>query len=132
MGNDYIALVEDKGKEIYVIKDTNNIPPGVNVSKLRPITYGELIYISVAGASKETKATVTRYPVINLGSIYPSGIYLKSTAIGRKVKVYIDNQILELPEYPVDGEKYFGSTSASVMHLGKLGGDLSPQIFTYR
>ena len=132
MGNDYIALVEDKGKEIYVVKDTNNIPPGVNVSKLRPITYGELIYISVAGASKETKATVTRYPVINLGSIYPSGIYLKSTAIGRKVKVYIDNQILELPEYPVDGEKYFGSTSASVMHLGKLGGDLSPRIFTYK
>lgn len=123
MANDYIALVEDKGKEIYVIKDTNNIPPGVNVSKLRPITYGELIYISVAKVSKEAKSTVTRYPVINLGSIYPSGVYLKSTVIGRRVKVYIDNEIMDLPEYPVDGEKFMGSISASTSHLGKLGAD---------
>lgn len=123
MANDYIALVEDKGKEIYVIKDTNNIPAGVNVSKLRPITYGELIYISVAKVSKEAKSTVTRYPVINLGSIYPSGVYLKSTVIGRRVKVYIDNEIMDLPEYPVDGEKFMGSISASTSHLGKLGAD---------
>ena len=123
VGNDYIALVEDKGKEIYVIKDTNNIPPGVNVSKLRPITYGELIYISVAKVSKEAKSTVTRYPVINLGSIYPSGVYLKSTVIGRRVKVYIDNEVMDLPEYPVDGEKFMGSISASTSHLGKLGAD---------
>ena len=123
IGDDYIALVEDRGKEIYVIKDTNNIPAGVNVSKLRPITYGELIYISVAQAARETKGTVTRYPVINLGSIYPSGVYLKTTVIGRKVKVYIDNEVMDLPEYPVDGEKFMGSLAASVQHLGALGGD---------
>lgn len=123
LGDDYIALVEDKGKEIYVVKDTNNIPKEVNVSKLRPITYGELIYISVASVAKQTKATVTRYPVINLGSIYPSGVYLKSTAIGRRVKVHLDTETLDLPEYPKDGEKYFGSVSSSVYHLGKLDGD---------
>ena len=123
IGDDYIALVEDRGKEIYVIKDTNNIPAGVNVSKLRPITYGELIYISVAQAARETKGTVTRYPVINLGSIYPSGVYLKTTVIGRRVKVYIDNEVMDLPEYPVDGEKFMGSLAASVQHLGALGGD---------
>lgn len=125
LGEDYIALVEDKGKDIYVIKDTNNIPKEVNVNKLRPITYGELLYISVAKVSKQSKATVTRYPVINLGSIYPSGVYLKSTAIGRRVKVHLDTEVLDLPEYPKDGEKYFGSVSSSVYHLQKLDGDQS-------
>ena len=123
LGEDYIALVEDKGKDIYVVKDTNNIPKEVNVNKLRPITYGELLYISVAKVSKQSKATVTRYPVINLGSIYPSGVYLKSTAIGRRVKVHLDTEVLDLPEYPKDGEKYFGSVSSSVYHLQKLDGD---------
>lgn len=123
LGEDYIALVEDRGKEIYVVKDTNNIPNGVNVNKLRPITYGELIYISVAKVSKDVKATVTRYPVINLGSIYPSGVYLKTTANGRSVKVYLDNETLELPEYPVLGEKYLQGTSAGLSHLSRLGAD---------
>ena len=126
LGEDYIALVEDRGKEIYVVKDTNNIPNGVNVNKLRPITYGELIYISVAKVSKDVKATVTRYPVINLGSIYPSGVYLKTTANGRSVKVYLDNETLELPEYPVLGEKYLQGTSSNTSRLARMGGDLSP------
>ena len=88
-----------------------------------------MIYISVAQAARETKGTVTRYPVINLGSIYPSGVYLKTTVIGRKVKVYIDNEVMDLPEYPVDGEKFMGSLAASVQHLGALGGDLFPDLY---
>ena len=82
-----------------------------------------MIYISVAKVSKDVKATVTRYPVINLGSIYPSGVYLKTTANGRSVKVYLDNETLELPEYPVLGEKYLQGTSAGLTHLGRLGAD---------
>lgn len=123
IGDDYICLLEDKGKDIYIVKDTNNIPPEVNEKKLRPITYGELVYIAVADSVKKVKCTVTRYPVTGPGSIYPSNIYLKSTIIGREVKVHMEGEVLELYEYPVPGQKFLSSMSPHYSHLKKLGGD---------
>lgn len=123
IGNDYVCLVEDKGKEIYIVKDTNNIPDKVNVNKLRPITYGELVYIAIADSVKKVKCTVTRFPVTGPGSIYPSNIYLKSTIIGRKVKVIMDGQEQILYEYPIPGQKFLSSMSPHYSHLKKLGGD---------
>lgn len=123
IGDDYIALVEDKGNVITVIKDTNNIPDGVNASKLRPITYAELCYISVYEVSKEIKAMVTRYPIQQIGSTYPSNIYLATTAPSRRVTVNIDDRSIEMEEYPILGNKYMNSVATNAAHLKRLGAD---------
>lgn len=124
----YVAMVEDKGKELTVIKDTRNMPPGVDKSKLRPLTYGELLYIAVAETTSKVKAVVTRYPVTGLGSIYPSRCYLVSTTRTRDVKVHMDGKTYELPEYPIFGEKYYQSLSPSSVMLQGLGADFSKDL----
>lgn len=123
IGEDYLALIEDKGKTIYVIKDTNDIPKEVNENKLRPITYGELIYLSVADMVNKVAATVTRYPVTEEGSFYPTKLYLKSTVIGREVNVYIDGIMKKYNNFPMEGQKFFNSLSPHYSHLQRLGGD---------
>lgn len=123
IGEDYVALIEDRKDKIYLVTDTNDIPREVNVSKLRPITYAELIYISVYDSVDKVACTNTRFPITGNGSFYPAYIYLKSTVIGRKVKLYMEGEEFDLPEFPVDGQKFLQSFSPHYSHLERLGGD---------
>lgn len=123
VGSDYLCLVEDKGSTIYLVRDTNNLPEGVNKKNLRPITYGELIYIAVADTVKNVRCTVTRYPITLIGSIYPSRPYLKSTDLGRKVNLIAENGEYTYYEYPIIGRQYISSVTVHSSHEPALGSD---------
>lgn len=123
VGSDYLCLVEDKGSTIYLVRDTNNLPDGVNKKNLRPITYGELIYIAVADTVKNVRCTVTRYPITLIGSIYPSRPYLKSTDLGRKVNLITENGEYTYYEYPTIGRQYISSVTVHSSHEPALGSD---------
>ena len=71
-------------------------------TKLRPLTYVELCYISAYGALKNKHATATRYPVLNLQNLVVYSIHLMSTAVSREVKLCNVNadSFAVLPEYP--------------------------------
>lgn len=123
VGSDYLCLVEDKGSTIYLVRDTNNLPDGVNKKNLRPITYGELIYIAVADTVKNVRCTVTRYPITLIGSIYPSRPYLKSTDLGRKVNLITENGEYTYYEYPIIGRQYVSSVTVHSSHEPALNSD---------
>ena len=108
----------------------NQPPEGVNKKNLRPITYGELVYIAVAETVKDVRCTVTRYPVTGVGSIYPSRVYLKTTDVGRKAKVLLDGQEFEVYEYPIAGRQYVSSITVHSSHTGALGADFDGDLIS--
>ena len=131
IGEDYVALIDIQGDKCYIIKDTNNIPEGAKLATARPITYAELAYIAVAETVDEARCVVTRYPITGVGSIYPSRVYLKTTVIGKDIKCYIDGEVIDLPEMPMEGQKFFNSLSVSNSHLNALGADFDGDVCSF-
>ena len=75
----------------------------VDQSKLRPLTKIEMLYIATYVASHDKAATVTRFPAIEMGSIYPSIPVIMSTDPSRVVNFksqYAEGADLVLPYYP--------------------------------
>lgn len=119
----WLCMVYDNGDNVYVIFDTENLPDGVKVEDLRPITYVEMLYISILDCVDKYPAFVTRYPVIEQGSIYPTKLYVKTTINGRHVKVHINSFVLDAVEYPILGEAFMKTVSLPYSRLPALGAD---------
>ena len=121
----YLCLVYDDGKNVSVVFNTDILPDNVDRKKLRPITYAELLYISVADTVGRFPALLTRYPISGLGGIYPTIPYLKVTLHSRKVTILDETFEPDFiaPEYPILGEKYYNSLSPHSTKLDRLGGD---------
>ena len=119
----YPCMIADKGDEIFVIFDTGNLPEGITLKDLRPITYMEMAYIAVCDTLNKYIGLLTRYPVLGLGSIYPTRLYVRTTINGRKVKIHINNETYVVNEYPVLGLKAHRAFSAHYSHLGRLDAD---------
>lgn len=66
-----------------VIQDIDEIPEAWQKKYpnaiIRPLSFCELLYISMYKRAKKLPGYVTRYPVTSLGSIYPSLCFLKTT-----------------------------------------------------
>ncbi len=122
----YLLLVYDDGKEIRIINDIDKLPTDKDKKHVRPITYGELFYLSIFDIVKEYPAYLTRYPVTEYGSIVPVTVYLKSTVKGRKVNVWLPGAFepKKAIEYPIVGTKYLQSMAPPTKHLERLGADM--------
>ena len=109
-----------------ILYDISELPDDRSVKDVYPITYGELLYLSVYKQAPETYGFVTRYPIVGLGSVYPSSIYLKST-----VKAHVRRELGHdwspteqvCQEYPIIDLPYFSSMSPHSTHLARLGAD---------
>jgi len=119
----YLMLLHDDGKVITPIFNTETMREDFSLENLRPITYYELLFIALTPTFDKYRALVTRYPVINLGGIYPSKIYVKSTNNPRKVTLQIGLTQCETNEYPNYKEAYFNSLSPHYAFLEGLGAD---------
>ena len=105
-----------------------SMPDNIDKKYLRPITYAEMIYLSIYEEVNKYPAFLTRYPVANVGSIYPSVPYLKTTAKGRRVNILdvewnVKDTVVEYPD--INGkESYYNSLSPNSKHLASLDADL--------
>lgn len=118
----YLAMVYDNGKEVKVLfgdEDFDKYTP----ESLRPLTYVEMVYISLYHVRGKYGGLITRYPVAGLGGIYPSKFYVKTTTIGRTVNLSINNTEFTVYEYPILGKEYMNSTSVHYTHVPRLGAD---------
>jgi hypothetical protein len=122
IGNYYLMCLLDKGKSIELIYDTNLIEEE-DKKYLRPMTYGEMLYLSIFDVYKRYPAFLTRYPVAGLGGIYPTKSYLKTTIVGREVTIKIQGKETLVYEYPKEGEEWYNSLTPSPSRIGRLGGD---------
>lgn len=122
--NHYLMALYDDGKKVKIIYDTNLLSKD-ELKFIRPITYGEFLYLAVGEVSSKYPGIVTRYPVINLGGTYPCTIYLKSTIKGRKVQFEHHHHTSEvtLYDFPVAGETYYNAMTPHLSRLARLGGD---------
>ena len=119
----YMLLLYDDGKKIFPVFNTELLDEGYNKKYLRPITYAELFYLSVYDVSNKYPAYLTRYPVADIGGVYPTKLYLKTT-VNAKTVTYIENgKEVILNEYPILTEKFYGSLSPNISKLKSLGGD---------
>ncbi len=108
------------------IQDISEAHPDWDKTKINPITYAEMYYMSVARAATSHKAFVTRYPITGFGSIYPSSIYLRTTVKTEEYKE-IDNTNQYtgeiFPRMPIAGDSYFDTVAPSEFNLKGLGAD---------
>ena len=93
---------------------------------MTPITFCELLYLSVYKQSHTYPAYFTRYPITGNGSIYPTYPYLKTT-IRSEVRTELDdswNKTTDIAiQFPITNEMFVNSMSPHKIHLSKLGAD---------
>lgn len=124
--NYYLALVYDTGTDIEIIFNTDVLNETYDLTKLRPVTYAELVYISIYPIRNDFPGFITRYPVAGLGGIYPTKIYLKTTIKSRTVNlknIGPDGSIQIMTEYPILDSEFYASLSVSNNHISRLGAD---------
>lgn len=127
-GNWYkLYLMYDTGKEVWIFRNIeefkqNLAEQDVNFDEqyIRDFTYADMLYISTYFATRGRNVTITRYPAIEPGSIFPSKVHLVSTKPGRIVtfRSHIGNG-LQFPEYPIIGAR---SVDSTILHPSRLAG----------
>ena len=128
----YLGLIYKGSDNTYkFVQDKNQLPSGRTADELFPITFTELLYLSVYKDSATIPAFVTRYPITGYGSIYPSYLYLKTTTKSEIRTELNDNwEPTEsiANEFPIISAPFFNSMSPSHAHLPRLTADFDRRI----
>lgn len=123
----YLALIY-KGEDMTfrIFHDIDDLPEGFDPKNVHPVTYTELLYVAIYEDAHKIPCTVTRYPAIEYGSVYPGYTYLKTTARGEmRTELGDDWTKTEkvASEFPIYKEGFFNSASPNPTHLKTLGAD---------
>lgn len=130
----YVGLIYKGPDKTYkIFQDISELPENRSKNDVHPLTFCELLYLSVYKTSNKYPAFVTRYPVTGSGSIYPSYVYLKPTVNCETRRELDDNwEIMDdentAYQFPIVGENFVESVSPSSTHLKKLGADFDGDI----
>ena len=123
----YIGLIY-LGKDTFkLIHDKDSVPSDMlEGAVIRPITFTELLYISIYKEANSIPNIVTRYPVAGYGGIYPSYTYLKTT-VKSEVRTELDYDWkpidIKAMEFPIMNKPFYNSISVAQPHVKKLGMD---------
>lgn len=125
--NYYLGLIYlGKNNTFKLIHDKDDIPEDMIDGTVRPITFTELLYISVYKDASDIPCLDTRYPVAGYGGIYPSYVYLRTT-VKSEVRTELDHQWKPLNvkamEFPIIDKAFYNSLSVSQPHVKRLGID---------
>jgi hypothetical protein len=125
----YLCMVYDQGNRITLFRSIDDLKSFLpehmvfDKKKVRPITWAEMLYLATYRAAEHRNVMITRYPVLEEGSTYPSKIHLVSTRPSREVKVFdliTQQDELSLPHYPIKEQAAF--IDSLIVHSGSLAG----------
>ena len=120
----YFGLIYDTGEDVWIVQDVDELPEGYYEEFIKPITFFLLAFISVYETSLILPASISRYPVLTEGGVYPSFIFLKTHSRTRTVLLHETGQEpRKIGAYPLWNSDFFNSMSVSDMHLKGLEGD---------
>ncbi len=122
----YLGLLYRDKESYCFIQDIGEALDEWDKSKIQPITYAELFYLSVYDGSDKYPSFVTRYPITGFGSIYPSYSYVKTTVESEMLdELDLSGQKTGRTaiNMPIKGFDYFDTISPSEFHLVLLGAD---------
>lgn len=130
------SLAMAKPEEVFkVFYDIRELPSHFDRKYVRPITFAELLYITLYPVTSQFPTFTTRYPVSDVGSIYPSFIYLKSTVTSvyrlplddawQPITQVVTGDDATKPalEYPVLGGVFYDTATPHITRLAGMGGD---------
>lgn len=80
IAGNYVGLFYRNGDFFKFIQDIGELPVGVPKEAVRPITYIDIMYTSIARSHDLNPCLITRYPITGIGSIYPSRARILTTA----------------------------------------------------
>lgn len=125
----WLWAVYDTGEDVYLLRNVDDFEKliGDNVEvdrqKIRALTKIEMLYLATYAATKDKFCTITRFPAVEVGSIYPSKVSVLTTSPDRVVNFksqYNELGDLVLPHYPrIDVKQYIDST---IIHPSKTPG----------
>lgn len=136
--DNYMALLYRDKKSYKVFYDIDELPEHLDKGNVKPITWTEMFYIAVYERAKELTANNTRYPISTVGSIYPSFIYLQTTAKTENLLPLDDDWVI-MPEasaanaMPILGEPFYDSMSIHHAHMPstELNADLDGDVMSF-
>lgn len=127
----YLALLYRDSKHFKVLYDISDLPKEFNKANVKPITWAEFFYLAVYEKVKDVAVYVTRYPITELGSIYPSMVKLQTTVQCEKLIPLDDDwkpittNLSEVTAYamPVLGKPFYDSISVHTTKIAELNAD---------
>lgn len=110
-----------------VVHGIDNLPKDRSAKDCTPMTLTELLYISMYRDAEKYPLFVTRYPVANRRSSYPSLPYLMST-VRSEPRRELDDHWVPIPtglapRFPIVGSDTYNSMSPHPCKLSGLGAD---------
>jgi len=113
-------------KEFMLLNDIGDLPSDRDKKYVRPITLGDMFYLSCHDVLHGRSHTSTRHPVMDNGGIYVGLTYLKTTNKITHMDV-IDSAGNKTGEtyvnYPIYSSGWYMSSSPNFSRLGPLKGD---------
>lgn len=111
-----------------VFSDIDELPEGRLKEHVRPLTFTDLLYLSVYQHFHKYPCFVTRYPVTGVGSIYPSKSHLRVTVNFEERRMLGDDWMdagddYVAYEFPIQGSAFVNSLIPHSSHLKRLGAD---------
>lgn len=88
--NYYLALVYEDQDSFKIIRSIDDLPEGKDPKNVTPLTLADLLFISTIDVYEQLCGTMTRYPVTEDGSIFPTFYKVRST-IASKPKYRLDD-----------------------------------------
>lgn len=125
----YVGLIyKGPDKTFRLMQDIEELPSDRSKDDVHPLTFCELLYLSVYKTANKYPIFVTRFPITGTGSIYPSMVFLKPT-VNSEERMELDEnwQPQEASaiahQFPITGASFVDSLSPSPYHLARLGAD---------
>lgn len=130
----YFGLLYRDGTSFKFFQDIDELPEGYDRKFVKPITYAELFYMAALKDSKKRYCFITRYPVINYGSILPCTIYLRTTMKSESLNELNDlwqPTGVKFNEFPIPGTAFFNSMSPPIQTLTRFQADHDGDTMNY-
>lgn len=126
----YLALIyKGPDKTFKIFGDITELPEHLDKKYVEPITLVEFLYLAGYKEWNKYKVVITRYPVAELGSTYPSDVYVKTSVVG-EARIELDEYWEPMgpeytaPEFPTKNPNSFmDSTQISPARLKNLAAD---------
>ncbi len=118
------------------VQDIDELPAERKKEDLHPITFCELLYLSVYREMDKLPSLVTRYPITGVGSIVPSKMKLKTTVrreerkeLGPDWSPLGDDYVAY--EFPITGSEFVNSISPHSARLERMTADFDGDTASY-
>lgn len=123
VGDHYLAMIHESGGVVTVLDNREPVPEDFKKKDIRPITYYEMLFISLLPVIHKYPCITVRFPVINLGSVYVSKTHVRCNVVTKSTIVRVDGFEYETREYPNSDSDYYNGVSVGNSHIGPLGAD---------